>query len=102
MAKFSERFKELLDTAGMEYTDIQSQLGISRYQLYNWSSGRGEPDSEGFKLIAKTFKVNLAWLLGESDNKRDPVPTAEADDLPPEAQIMLNNYRDFLLQQFKK
>lgn len=100
MAKFSERFKELLDSAGMEYTDIQSQLGISRYQLYNWSSGRGEPDSEGFKRIARIFKVNLAWLLGESDNKGNTAPPAE--ELPPEAQVMLNNYREFLLQQYKK
>lgn len=101
MAFFSERFKELIETSKMEYADISNMLNVSRYQLYNWCSGRGEPDTETLKAIAKNFDVSLDWLLGES-NVRKPVFDHPDKHLPPEAIEMLNAYREFLNTKFIK
>lgn len=100
MAKFADRFKELIETSEYELQNVYRILNITRYQYYNWCSGRGEPDTETLKLIAKEFKVSLEWLVGASSVKK---PCDHPDkDLPPEAVKMLNEYRELLRLKFSK
>lgn len=67
MATFQERFNMLFDDSDLSQEEFGAKVGASKFQIFNWRSGRGEPDSEMMKVIAKTFKVNSSWLLGETD-----------------------------------
>lgn len=69
MATFQDRFNILFDDSDLSQEEFGARVGASKFQVFNWRSGRGEPDSEMMKVIAKTFKVNSSWLLGETDVK---------------------------------
>lgn len=67
MATFQERFNRLFDESELSQDDFGVSIGASRFQVYNWRSGRGEPDSEMLKVIAKKYRTSVSWLLGETD-----------------------------------
>lgn len=67
MATFREHFNSLFEESGLSQEDFGALIEASKFQVFNWRSGRGEPDIETLKLIANKFRVSVAWLLGETD-----------------------------------
>lgn len=64
-----ERFQEILDERGMKPSDVAKATGVSTSTLSAWKLGRYSPKQEKLKLIADYLEVNLAWLMGLSDER---------------------------------
>jgi DNA-binding XRE family transcriptional regulator len=70
MATFQERFNSLFEESGKSQEEFGKTFGASKFQVFNWRSGRGEPDSETMKLIALNHNVTTDWLHGLTDLRK--------------------------------
>ena len=76
--EFNEKLQELRKQKGLTQEELASSLYVSRTAISKWESGRGYPNIESLKTIAKFFSVTVDELLStdevltiaEEDNKR--------------------------------
>ena len=76
--EFNEKFQELRKQKGLTQEELAEKLYVSRTAISKWESGRGYPNIESLKVIAKFFSVTVDELLSsgealtiaEEDNKR--------------------------------
>ena len=76
--EFNEKLQELRKQKGLTQEELAEQLYVSRTAISKWESGRGYPNIESLKAIAKFFSVTVDELLSsgevltiaEEDNKR--------------------------------
>ena len=76
--EFNEKLQELRKQKGLTQEELAEKLYVSRTAISKWESGRGYPNIESLKTIAKFFSVTLDELLStdevltiaEEDNKR--------------------------------
>ena len=61
--EFNEKLQELRKQKGLTQEQLAEQLYVSRTAISKWESGRGFPNIESLKAIAKFFKVSLDELL---------------------------------------
>jgi transcriptional regulator with XRE-family HTH domain len=105
MATFQERFNTLFDESKASQEEFGSRFDASKFQVFNWRSGRGEPDIETLKKIARTCNVSIEWITGDS-NVRSPISTIAAhrtddpsNDLPEDARKSLEDFKKFLYEK---
>ena len=106
---FKDRFNQLYEDSNLSQEDFGQLFSASKSQVFNWRSGRGEPDTETIKIIARACNVSVEWLVGLSD-LRSPRPTTIAlsrsddpdSDLPEEALKQIEDFRAFIRQKYKK
>jgi transcriptional regulator with XRE-family HTH domain len=106
---FKDRFNQLYEDSSLSQEDFGQLFNASKSQVFNWRSGRGEPDTETIKIIARTCNVSVEWLIGLSD-LRSSRPTTIAlsrsddpdSDLPDEALKQIEDFRAFIRQKYKK
>ena len=75
---FGEKLKILRTKAQLTQDELAEKIYVSRTAISTWESGRGYPNIESLKAIAKFFSVTLDELLSpyevltiaEEDNKR--------------------------------
>lgn len=76
--EFNEKLQNLRKQKGLTQEELAESLYVSRTAISKWESGRGYPNIESLKLIAKTFSVTIDELLSgeelldiaEQDNKK--------------------------------
>lgn len=76
--EFNEKLQELRKRTGMTQEELAQALYVSRTAISKWESGRGYPNIESLKAIAKFFSVTIDELLStdevltiaEEDRKR--------------------------------
>ena len=76
--EFNEKLQELRKQKGLTQEDLAASLYVSRTAISKWESGRGYPNIESLRAIAKFFSVTLDELLSsdevltiaEEDNKQ--------------------------------
>ena len=76
--EFNEKLQELRKQKGLTQEELAASLYVSRTAISKWESGRGYPNIESLKAIAKFFSVTLDELLSsdevmtiaEEDSKR--------------------------------
>jgi transcriptional regulator with XRE-family HTH domain len=76
--EFSQKLQELRKQKGLTQEELAEKLYVSRTAISKWESGRGYPNIESLKAIAKFFSVTVDELLSsgevltlaEEDNKR--------------------------------
>ena len=76
--EFNEKLQELRKQKGLTQEELAEKLYVSRTAISKWESGRGYPNIESLKEIAKFFSVTVDELLSsgevltiaEEDNKR--------------------------------
>ena len=76
--EFNEKLQELRKQKGFTQEELAEKLYVSRTAISKWESGRGYPNIESLKAIAKFFSVTVDELLSsgevltiaEEDNKR--------------------------------
>ena len=76
--EFNEKLQELRKQNGLTQEELAEKLYVSRTAISKWESGRGYPNIESLKAIAKFFSVTVDELLStdeiltiaEEDNKR--------------------------------
>ena len=78
MMEFNKKLQELRKQKGLTQEELAEKLYVSRTAVSKWESGRGYPNIESLKEIAKFFSVtvdallstNEALTIAEEDNKR--------------------------------
>ena len=76
--EFNEKLQELRKQKGLTQEELAEQLYVSRTAISKWESGRGYPNIESLKAIAKFFSVTVDELIStdevltiaEEDNRR--------------------------------
>ena len=76
--EFNEKLQELRKQKGLTQEELAERLYVSRTAISKWESGRGYPNIESLKAIAKFFSVTIdellssdeALMLAEEDGKR--------------------------------
>ena len=76
--EFNEKLQELRKQNGLTQEELSEKLYVSRTAISKWESGRGYPNIESLKAIAKFFSVTVDELLStdevltiaEEDSKR--------------------------------
>ena len=75
---FNEKLQELRKLRGLTQEELAASLYVSRTAISKWESGRGYPNIESLKAIAKFFSVTVDNLIStkevltiaEEDGKR--------------------------------
>lgn len=76
--EFNEKLQELRKSRGLTQEELAGELFVSRTAISKWESGRGYPNIDSLKIIAKYFEVTIDELLSgdeililaEEDNKQ--------------------------------
>ena len=61
--EFNEKLQELRKQKGITQEELANALYVSRTAISKWESGRGYPNIESLKAIAKYFSVTVDELL---------------------------------------
>ena len=77
--EFNEKLQELRKRKGLTQEELARELYVSRSAISKWESGRGYPEIQSLKAIARFFSVTLDDLLStdeiliiaEEDNKKN-------------------------------
>ena len=65
--EFNEKLQELRKQRGLTQEELAEKLYISRTAVSKWESGRGYPNIESLKAIAKLFSVTVDELLSSGE-----------------------------------
>ena len=76
--EFNEKLQELRKNKGLTQEELAEALYVSRTAISKWESGRGYPNIDSLKAIAKYFSVTIDEILSsgevlniaEEDNKQ--------------------------------
>lgn len=85
--EFNEKLQELRRQRGVTQEELAASLFVSRTAISKWESGRGYPNIESLKAIAKYYSVSVDELLSPDEI----LTIAEADGRQKEG-----NFRDLL------
>ena len=65
--EFNEKLQELRKQKGLTQEELAEKLYVSRTAISKWESGRGYPNIESLKAIAKFFSVTVDELLSTDE-----------------------------------
>ena len=65
--EFHEKLQELRKQKGLTQEELAARLYVSRTAISKWESGRGYPNLDSLKAIAKFFSVTLDELLSTDE-----------------------------------
>ena len=65
--EFNEKLQELRKQKGLTQEELAASLYVSRTAISKWESGRGYPNIESLKAIAKFFSVTVDELLSSGE-----------------------------------
>ena len=81
--EFYEKLQELRKQKGLTQEELAESLYVSRTAVSKWESGRGYPNIDSLKAIAKFFSVTLDGLL----SGEEVLTIAEEDQKQKEAHL---------------
>lgn len=76
--EFNQKLQELRRRSGLTQEQLAAALFVSRTAVSKWESGRGYPNIDSLKAIAKFFSVTVDELLSGEE-----IPAAGADRAKP-------------------
>ena len=65
--EFNEKLQELRKQKGLTQEELAEKLYVSRTAVSKWESGRGYPNIDSLKEIAKFFSVTVDELLSPNE-----------------------------------
>lgn len=63
----AEKIKKARTEAGLSQEQLSEKLGVSRSAVAKWESGKGLPDVDNLKNIAKLLNVSVDYLLDDGE-----------------------------------
>lgn len=59
-----KKYREARNGAGLKPEEACASLRVSITTLYNWESGKTQPDANNIKAMARLYSVSADYLLG--------------------------------------
>lgn len=56
-----------------KYRDFAEMCGVRETQMHNWLNNAGTPNAKVLKVIAENLDLNVAWLIGLSDDRYNSI-----------------------------
>ena len=81
--EFNQKLQELRKQKSLTQEELAAHLYVSRAAISKWESGRGYPNIDSLKMIAKFFGITVDQLLSGDEL----LTLAEADQQQKEARI---------------
>ena len=94
---FNERLMDLRKSKGIDQKECAKRLGLQVASKYNkWEKGANRPNYETLCQLANFFDVTTDYLLGVTEDKRQPIDElkVERDRLVREIEEMSTAIRD--------
>lgn len=95
--EFSKRLKQLRKEKKMTQTDLAKVLNVSGGTVAMWEAGKRMPQFETLFAMCSFFDKSLDYLLGTSDDSKNPNMTDGEKD-----QLVLSCIVDELEDTFRK
>ena len=67
MMEFNQKLQELRKQKGLTQEELAEKLYVSRTAISKWESGRGYPNIDSLRAIARFFSVTLDELLSSNE-----------------------------------
>ena len=58
---------------GWTQEDVADKMGLTRFSIANWETGRRKPSVDAIKQLAAIFNVEIEHLIGVVDSSTDSV-----------------------------
>lgn len=68
---FRQRFKELLNSHGYTYADVEYYTGITNATVCRYVTAQRLPAMESLLVLCKHFGVSADWLMGLNDDMNE-------------------------------
>lgn len=68
---FRQRFKELLNSHGYTYADVEYYTGITNATVCRYVTAQRLPAMESLLVLCKHFGVSADWLMGLNDEMKE-------------------------------
>ena len=85
-----DRIRDARTKAGLSQSELAGRLHVSRQAVSKWESGRGTPDIENLRNLARLLGVSVDYLVGDSGDSALTGVTSRLDidlsTLPPYRQ----------------
>ena len=100
------KIREIREQKGLSQTELSRILGVAQNTLSQYELGKREPDLDTIHKLADYFEVTTDYLLGRSEIPQGEVFAASNSDpdkdLTDEQRQLLLEYKDFLINKYKK
>lgn len=63
------RIFKLIKENNLTAKDFANKAGVASNSITDWKTGRSKPAIDSLRKIAKTYKVQLEWLTGDTKYK---------------------------------
>ena len=101
MSELKVRLRNLREIKKLTRKELSEFTRASHDQIYNWETGRGEPDASTLSRLAEFFGVSTDYLLGRVDNPTDELVTTTTEPLDPNAIYMNDPIADDIMDNIK-
>ena len=64
---FNEKLQQLRTKNGLTQEQLAEKVFVSRVAVAKWESGRGYPNLDSLKMLAKVFNVSIDDLLSSEE-----------------------------------
>lgn len=101
MSELSTRLRILREKKKLTRKELSEFTGASQDQIYNWETGRGEPDSLSLSRLADRFGVTVDYLLGRVESPTDSLVPVTTEPLDPTIERANNPAMDEILDNLQ-
>ena len=101
MNEFKNVLRSLREQRKLTRKELSEFTKASHDQIYNWETGRGEPDAATLSRLAEFFDVTADYLLGRVDNPTDELAPISTEPLDQNATYMNDPVADDIMDNIK-
>ncbi len=90
-----QRIQQLMEQYNLTLTEMSKRTGLAKSTLSYYVNGKSIPRQEQIGIIADTFHIDPAWLLGYNVEMRKKAEIDEQiEELTPKEQGLVLDYRE--------
>ena len=79
MLTLGQRLKELRNAHNMKQSDLAEAMHVSKFTVSAWERDLQKPEYNKLESLSRLFNVNVAYLLGESEDSSPAIPGVDDD-----------------------
>jgi DNA-binding XRE family transcriptional regulator len=64
MVTYKDRIRSLRKEAGINQDNLAQVIGVSRFSVSNWETGKHPPDANELVSLSEYFDVSVDYILG--------------------------------------